>query len=193
MVVNVSVRLISAIVILAAVSVVWADDEPSIRHHETGDDASKSAGLQGRDCRSPTGPSGAFESVQLETSDIRLYEQFFEAVLSAPVVERVDHPRADSLRGYCYRGVLIVVRQDFRTPRPTGWVQINFVVPNVVALQGELEQAYRASSVYQLNEEDRAKIVRFRLKPDVMRGDRRVIRLEVAGPEGFMIGFDQDK
>ena len=50
---NVSVRLISAIVILAAVSVVWADDEPSIRHHETGDDASKSAGLQGRDCRSP--------------------------------------------------------------------------------------------------------------------------------------------
>ena len=99
----------------------------------------------------------------------------------------------DSLRGYCYRGVLIVVRQDFRTPRPTGWVQINFLVSNVAALQGELEQAYRASSVYQLSEEDRAKIVRFRLKPDVMRGDRQVIRLEVAGPEGFMIGFDQDK
>ena len=89
--------------------------------------------------------------------------------------------------------MLIVVRQDFRTPRPTGWVQINFLVPNVVALQGELEQAYRASSVYQLNEEARAKIVRFRLKPDVMRGDRQVIRLEVAGPEGFMIGFDQYK
>jgi len=27
----------------------------------------------------------------------------------------------------------------------------------------------------------------------VMRGDRQVKRLEVAGPEGFMIGFDQDK
>jgi hypothetical protein len=131
--------------------------------------------------------------VQVETSDIRLYEQFFEAVLQAPAVQRVDHPRADSLRGYCYRGVLMVVRQDFRKPRPTGWVQINFLVPNVVALQGELEQAYRASSVYQLSEEDRGKIVRFRLKPDVMRGDRQVIRLEVAGPEGFMIGFDQDK
>jgi len=88
---------------------------------------------------------------------------------------------------------LIVVRQDLRTPRPTGWVQINFMVSNVATLQGELEQAYRASSVYQLSEEDRAKIVRFRLKPDVMRGDRQVIRLEVAGPEGFMIGFDQDK
>ena len=84
-----------------------------------------------------------------------------------------------------------MVRQDLRTPRPTGWVQINFTVSDVAALQGELEQAYRASSVYQLSEEDRAKIVRFRLKPDVMRGDRQVIRLEVAGPEGFMIGFDQ--
>jgi hypothetical protein len=88
---------------------------------------------------------------------------------------------------------LIVVRQDVRIPRPTGWVQINFRVSDAAALQGELEQAYRASSVYQLNEEDRAKIVRFRLKPDVMRENRHVIRLEVAGPEGFMIGFDQDK
>jgi hypothetical protein len=193
MVVNVSVRLISAIMLLVAVSVVWADDEPSLRHHETGDDASKRTDLQGRDCRSPTDPSDAFESVQIETSDIRLYEQFFESVLQSPVVQRVDHPRLDSLRGYCYRGVLIVVRQDFRTPRPTGWVQINFLVQNVAALQGDLERAYRASSVYQLREEDRAKIVRFRLKPDVMRGDRQVIRLEVAGPEGFMIGFDQDK
>ena len=86
-----------------------------------------------------------------------------------------------------------MVRQDLRTPRPTGWVQVNFMVSDVAALQGELESAYRASSVYRLSEEDRAKIVRFRLKQDVMRGDRRVIRLEVAGPEGFMIGFDQDK
>ena len=114
--------------ILVAVSVAWAVDVPSIRHHEPGDDASKRADLQGRDCRSSTGPSDALESVQVETSDIRLYEQFFEAVLQAPVVQRADHPRADSLRGYCYRDVLIVVRQDFRTPRPTGWVQINFLV-----------------------------------------------------------------
>ena len=136
----------------------------------------------------------SFESVQVETSDIRLYEQFFESVLQAPVVQRADHPRADSLRGYCYRGVLIVVRQDFRTPRPTGWVQINFTgIRMSPRCRDELERAYRASSVYQLSEEDRAKIVRFRLKPDVMRGDRQVIRLEVAGPEGFMIGFDQDK
>jgi hypothetical protein len=185
--------LLSASVILVTASVAWADDAPAIPHHETRDDASKRAGLQGRDCRSPTGPSDAFESIQVETSDIRLYEQFFEAVLQAPVVQRADHPRADSLRGYCYRGLFIVVRQDLRTPRPTGWVQINFMVSDVAALQGELESAYRASSVYQLSDEDRAKIVRFRLKPDVMRGDRQMIRLEVAGPEGFMIGFDQDK
>jgi hypothetical protein len=134
-----------------------------------------------------------FESVQIETSNVRLYEQFFETVLQVPVLQRVDHPGTDNLRGYCYRGVLVVVRQDFRTPRPTGWVQINFTVSNVTALQGELEQTYQASSVYQLSEEDRARIVRFRLKPEVMRGDRKAIRLEVFGPEGFMIGFDQYK
>ena len=86
-----------------------------------------------------------------------------------------------------------MVRQDLRTARPTGWVQINFMVSDVAALQAELEQAYRASSVYQLSDEERAKMVRFRLKPDVMRGDRQMIRLEVAGPEGFMIGVDQAK
>ena len=47
--------------------------------------------------------------------------------------------------------------------------------------RSELEQAYRTSSVYQLSEEDRAKIVRFRLKPDVRRGDRQVIRLDTSG------------
>jgi hypothetical protein len=134
-----------------------------------------------------------FQSVQVETSNVTRYEQFFESVLHAQIVQSLDHSQVDRLRGYCYRGVLIVVRQDLRTPRPTGWVQINFMISDVAALQGELEQAYRASAVYQLTEEDRAKIVRFRLKPDVMRGDRHVIRLEVAGPEGFMIGFDQVK
>jgi hypothetical protein len=175
---------------MIAVTAASAEDVPQTQHHQA-DSAS-----QERSCKAAIhGPAslGGFESVQVETSDIKRHEQFFESVLYAPVVQRMDHPQVDSLRGYCYRGVLIVVRQDLRTPSPTGWVQINFTVSNIAALQGELEQAYRASSVYQLSEEDRAKIVRFRLKPDVMRGDRQVIRLEVAGPEGFMIGFDQDK
>src|SRR6267143_3717937 len=184
------VYLTSASVLLIAVTVASAEDVPQAQHHQTNSasqEQSCTAAIQG------PGSLEGFESVQVETSDITRYEQFFESVLHALVVQRLDHPQVDSLRGYCYRGVLIVVRQDLRTPRPTGWVQINFTVSNVATLQGELEQAYRASSVYQLSEEDRAKIVRFRLKPDVMRGDRQVIRLEVAGPEGFMIGFDQDK
>ena len=184
------VYLMSASALLIAVTAASAEDVPQIQHRQT-DPAS-----QERSCKAVIqGPDSleGFESVQVETSDITRHEQFFEFVLHAPVVQRKDHPQVDSLRGYCYRGVLIVVRQDLRTPRPTGWVQINFTVSDVAALQGELEQAYRASFVYQLSEEDRAKIVRFRLKPDVMRGDRQVIRLEVAGPEGFMIGFDQVK
>ena len=183
-------HLMSASVLLIAVTAASAEDVPQTQYRQA-DSVS-----QERSCKAaiqdPASREG-FESVQIETSDITRHEQFFETVLRAPVVLRMDHPQVDSLRGYCYRGVLIVVRQDVRTSHPTGWVQINFRVSDVAALQGELEQAYRASSVYQLSEEDRAKIVRFRLKPDVMRGDRQVIRLEVAGPEGFMIGFDQDK
>jgi len=184
------VYLISAGAFLIAVTTASAEEVPQTQHHQADSaslDRSCKAAIQGQ------GSHEGFESVQVETSDITRHEQFFESVLHAPVVQRMDHPQVDSLRGYCYRGVLIVVRQDLRTPRPTGWVQINFTVSDVAALQGELEQAYRASSVYQLSEEDRAKIVRFRLKLDVMRGDRQVKRLEVAGPEGFMIGFDQDK
>lgn len=139
------------------------------------------------------GESARFESVQIETSELTRYEQFFEAVLHAPVVQRMDHPQVDSLRGYCYRDVLIVVRQDLRTPRPTGWVQLNFAVSDAAAVQEELERSVRASSLSERSEEERAKVVRFRLKPDVMRGDRKAIRLEVFGPEGFMIGFDQYK
>jgi len=184
------VYLISASAFMIAVTVASAEDVPQTLHHQA-DSASQerlcNVAIQG------PGSLEGFESVQVETSDITRYEQFFESVLHAPVVQSLDHPQVDNLRGYCYRGVLIVIRQDLRTPRPTGWVQINFMVSDVAAMQGELEQAYRASSVYQLSEEDRTKIVRFRLKPDVMRGGRQVIRLEVAGPEGFMIGFDQDK
>ncbi|HEX9156332.1 MAG TPA: hypothetical protein VF819_12240 [Nitrospira sp.] len=131
--------------------------------------------------------------MQVETSDIGLFEQFFEGVLQVPVVQRADHPQADRLRGYCYRGLLIVVRQDLRTTRPAGWVQLNFRVPDVAAVKEEIERIYRGSSISQLAEGERAKIVRFRFKPDVMRGDRRVARFEIGGPEGFMIGFDQDK
>ncbi len=181
--------LMSASALLIGVTAASAQDVPQTQHPQA-------AASQDRPCTAAIqGPRSheGLESVQVETSDIKRHEQFFEAFLHAPVVQSLDHPQVDSLRGYCYRGVLIVVRQDLRTPRPTGWVQINFMVSDVAALQGELEQAYRASSVYQSSEEDRAKIVRFRLKPDVMRGDRRVIRLEVAGPEGFMIGFDQSK
>ena len=182
--------LISASVFLLAVTAASAEVVPQPQHHLANLASHKgscTAAMQGS--ASPEG----FASVQIETSDITRHEQFFETVLHTPVVLRMDHPQVDSLRGYCYRSVLIVVRQDLRTPRPTGRVQINFTVSDVAAMQGELEQAYRVSSVYQLSEEDRAKIVRFRSKPDVMRGDRQVIRLEVAGPEGFMIGFDQDK
>ena len=184
------VYLMGVSMLLIAVTTASAEEVPQIQHRPA-DSAS-----QERSCKAAIQGPGAlegFESVQIETSDITRHEQFFESVLHAPVVQRMDHPQVDSLRGYCYRGVLIVVRQDMRTPRQTGWVQINFTVSDVAAVQGELEQAYRTSSVYQLSEEERAKIVRFRLKLDVMRGDRQVIRLEVAGPEGFMIGFDQAK
>ena len=184
------VYLTSASILLIAVTVASAERAPQMQHHQT------NLAFQERSCKAAIPGSAfleGFESVQVETSDITRHEQFFEAVLHAPIVQSLDHPQLDSLRGYCYRGVLIVVRQDLRTVRPTGWVQINFTVSDVAALQSELEQAYRASAVYQLSEEDRAKVVRFRLKPDVMRGDRRVKRLEVAGPEGFMIGFDQAK
>ena len=179
---------ISACVLAATMA--WADEPPQTRHHQA------DAGSQERSCKAATQDPAAldrFDGVQLETSDISLFEQFFEAVLQTPLVQHADHPQADRLRGYCYRGVLIVVRQDLRTVRPTGWVQLNFRVSDVAAVQEEIERVYRASPVSQLGEADRIKIVRFRFKPDVMRGDRKVSRFEVAGPEGFMIGFDQAK
>ena len=131
--------------------------------------------------------------MQVETSDITRHEQFFEFVLHAAVVQRLEHPQVDRLLGYCYRGVLILVRQDLRTPRPTGWVQINFTVSDVAAVQEEMESSYRASTLSQLAEEERAKVVRFRWKPEVTRGHRKAIPFEVTDPEGFMIGFDQYK
>ena len=133
-----------------------------------------------------------FESVQIETSDLARFEQFFN-ILKAPLVEQHEHPGRDRLRGYCYREVSIVVRQDLQTPRPTGWVQINFAVQDVLAVQEELERLYKESTVAKLEEVERNTIIRFRLKPDAKRGDRKAVRLEVFGPDGFMIGFDQYK
>lgn len=133
------------------------------------------------------------QGIQLETSDMAPYELFFVKVLHAKEVQRIDHPQIDLLRGYCYRNVLIVVRQDVKTPRPTGWVQVNFSVADVGALQQEVEQALRESDVAKLDDAERAKVIRLRLKADVPRNNCRVARLEVSGPEGFMIGFDQLK
>ena len=181
--------LMSASACLLAASMARAEESPPSRHHQT------DAGSQAYVCKAGSQDEAdvGFDGVQLETSDIGLFEQFFEIVLQAPLVQHADHPQADRLRGYCYRGVLIVVRQDLRTVRPTGWVQLNFRVSDAKAVQEEIERAYQASSLAQLAEADRSKIVRFRFKPDVMRGDRKVSRFEVAGPEGFMIGFDQAK
>ncbi|ULA62935.1 MAG: hypothetical protein LZF86_80105 [Nitrospira sp.] len=184
------VCFLSVSVLLIAGTAAWVDEGALLQRPQA------EAASHERSCRASNQDSvraEQFDGVQIEASDLVLYEQFFESILRAPLVQRIDHPQVDRLRGYCYRNVFVVVRQDFRTPRPTGWVQLNFTVLSVATVQEELERAYRASSVYLLGEEARAKIVRFRVKPDVMRGDRRVARLEVAGPEGFMIGFDQEK
>jgi hypothetical protein len=193
-------------IFLSGSLVVLADDLPSIQQHGQMEMPDGAPHMSVHTCQSPVGnPTGAvpstlpkdhdalFEGVQIETSNLTNYEQFFESVLHAPVVQRMDHPQVDSLRGYCYRGVLVVVRQDFRTPRPTGWVQINFTVSNADTVREEIERSIRASTLHERGEEERAKVVRVRLKTDVMRGGRKAIRLEVFGPEGFMIGFDQYK
>jgi hypothetical protein len=132
------------------------------------------------------------EGVQIETADLRLYEAFFGTLLQAEEVDRRDHPGLDRIRGYCYREVLVVIRQDLKTPRPTGWVQINFGVSDVSAIQAALTKRYDEAFAG-LDESRRSAIARIRLKPDVRRGGCRVTRLELGGPEGFMIGFDQIK
>ncbi|NOT23561.1 MAG: hypothetical protein HOP22_12675 [Nitrospiraceae bacterium] len=181
--------LMSAGVLLIAMSAASAEDVPQVQHRQ-GDSASQER-LCTVEIQGP-GTVEGFESVQVETFDITRYEQFFESVLHAPVVQSLDHPQVDPLRGYCYRGVLIVVRQDLRTARPTGWVQINFAVPDVAAMQADVGLI---PSIHTLatGRGRRTKIVHSRLKPEVSRGHRKAIRFEVTGPEGFMIGFDQYK
>lgn len=130
-------------------------------------------------------------SFKLRTSDIKLYETFFEKILRATNYEVIDHPQRDAIRGYCYRNVHIVIRQDFKQPRPTGWVQVNFEVADAQALYAELARVTERSFPETMPEEERHKVVRVKLKPEVTRGHRKAVRLEVHGPEGFLIGFDQ--
>jgi hypothetical protein len=178
------VWIVVALMILAeSEATVWADDI----------EARQASSPSEFMCVSSASSRGELEGVQIETSDIGLHERFFSQVLHAREVQRIDHPQVDFLRGYCYRNMLIVVRQDVRTPRPTGWVQVNFSIADVAELQHQLEQALRESDVAQLDDAERAKVVRFRLKSDVSRNNCRAARLEVNGPEGFMIGFDQFK
>jgi hypothetical protein len=158
--------------------------DPSHRH-----EAGQSCGMA--ETERTTAP--AFEGVQLETRDIEPHELLFESILKARTVFKIDHPQVDHLRGYCLRDVLIVLRQDLKTPRPTGWVQVNFAVPDAAKIKEELEQALQASPIGHRPVPDREKVVRIRLKPDVPRSNCRAMRLEVAGPEGFMLGFDQFK
>ena len=141
------------------------------------------------------GPSveDGLSNIQIETSDITLHERLFEQVLHADTIQRLDHPQTDFIRVYCLRNVVVAIRQDLRRPRETGWVQINFWVKDVAAVYEILQSAVRESSLAQSPEADRDKVVRFRMKPNVMRGHRKVDRLEVYGPEGFLIGFDQPK
>jgi hypothetical protein len=139
------------------------------------------------------GPSAAegFSNIQIETSDITLHERLFEQVFHAQSIQRLDHPQTDYIRIYCLHDVVVAIRQDLRHPRQTGWVQINFWVKDVASLLETLQSAVRESALSQLADADREKVVRFRMKPGVMRGHRKVDRLEVYGPEGFLVGFDQ--
>ena len=170
------------LLVLALPSQLLAVEEPAHRHH-SGESCGK-----GR----PDASGSRLEGIQLETSDIASHELLFETVLGAGSVFKIDHPQVDHLRGYCYRGVLIVVRQDLKTPRPTGWVQVNFVVPDAEAIKAELEAATQRA-LGNRETAARDKIIRLKLKADVPRSNCRATRLELYGPEGFLIGFDQFK
>ncbi|HKW86783.1 MAG TPA: hypothetical protein VJM82_06915, partial [Nitrospiraceae bacterium] len=121
-----------------------------------------------------------FEGVQIETADITLYELFFETILQAPRVQTMEHPQVNRLRGYCYRDALIVVRRDLKTARPTGWVQINYAVPDVATVQQELEQAYQTSPVAQSDEKERIVLCAF--------GSSKTCDAATAGQHGWKSG-----
>ena len=175
--------------------VVAEEAPPTHQGHGTGPASRLESGPGEAPCQSSdrTEYTSGLEGLQVETADIQSHELLFETILHAQPVMRIDHPQVDHIRGYCYRNVLIVVRQDLKTPRPTGWVQINFAVSDAAAVKEEIDGALQTSPVAQRDEAERSKIVRIRLKPDVPRNNCRASRLEVSGPEGFMVGFDQFK
>jgi len=168
---------------------IRADETSSARSH--GKHAQQDRSPSEERCGTVRDPSTTVEGVQVETSDMNLFEQFFESILQAKTVLKKDHPQKDILRGYCFREFLIVIRQDLQHPHAAGWVQINFAEQDAARVQQELQRALEQSPVFKLEEAERNKIVRFKLKPDVKRGNRKAIRLEVFGPEGFMVGFNQ--
>ncbi len=131
----------------------------------------------------------SLESVQVETTDLRLYERFFEQFLGARLLFSMDHPLVDRIKTYCYHHLLITIRQDLKTPRITGWVQVNFVVRDLETLKQEMEEAGRrlASSEPGVSGEPYP----IRVKRGIPRNLCRVDRLELVGPEGFLIGFNQ--
>jgi hypothetical protein len=173
---------LSAIILLMPmiIAVPTAAAEPSHRHE---------SGVSCGGAQPDSMDAERFEGIQLETSNITEHELLFEKVLKAQTVFKVDHPQVDHLRGYCYRDVLLVIRQDLKTPRPTGWVQVNFSVPDVETLKRDLELTLSAAQA----DKTPVGFARLRLKPDVPRSNCRVARLELSGPEGFMVGFDQVK
>ena len=81
---------------MIAVTAASAEEVAQTQHHQA--DSASYEGLCNAVIQDPGSHEG-LESVQVETSDITRHEQFFESVLHAPVVQRLDHPQVDSLRG----------------------------------------------------------------------------------------------
>ncbi|ULA60632.1 MAG: exported protein of unknown function [Nitrospira sp.] len=188
--------------LLALSAPVWAEEPSSVRPATPSAESEQPVSSSRHSCGPEYRVAGAstsgsetipahFEYIQIETSDIRLYETFFEKILRAENNEVIDHPQKDVIRGYCYRNVHIVIRQDVQHPRPTGWIQLNFAVPDARSVYADLSAVSDRSFPATILEEERQKVVRFKLKPEVTRGQRKAVRLEVYGPEGFLVGFDQ--
>ena len=92
---------ISGVLLIAPLA--YGQESPHVSDSGTRDEKSESHKHQETHCQvsSETGTSDGLENVQIETSDIRSFQQFFESVFQAPPVEQVEHPGIDSLRGYC--------------------------------------------------------------------------------------------
>src|SRR5262245_6901682 len=135
------ITVIGSLLIAAPYAV--AEEMPAHQGHGSGPTSRLESGSGGGACQPhrTENKESVLEGVQIETADIQSHELLFETILKARPVLRIDHPQVDHLRGYCYRDVLIVVRQDLKTARPTGWVQVNFVVSDTAAVKEEIERA----------------------------------------------------